>query len=192
VEGGPVKIKGRRANGIVKGSSTLEEYLEWRNDTASDSERMSSNSLGKRDLSVKEPAKRQSEDDYFQINFEALGIRYPTEYEDGPRLPPGVTDKWEVSETQTFSVTTSVEMGAAFEVFSASVGLEVSESESFTVTEGLEFAVGCKVQGQVRFYPLYNYYDILSWPSQTYIDIWIPVINGDRRVNGEIEITCIG
>jgi hypothetical protein len=72
------------------------------------------------------------------------------------------------------------------------VGLEVSESESFTVTEGLEFAVGCKVQGQVRFYPLYNYYDILSWPSQTYIDIWIPVLNGDRRVNGEIEITCIG
>jgi hypothetical protein len=109
---------------------------------------MSSNFLSKRDLCVKGPAKRQSEDDYFQINFKILG------YEDGPCLPPGVTYKWEVSKTQTFSVTTSVEMGAPSEVLSASVGLEFSELESFTVTEGLKFAVGCEVHGQVSFYPL--------------------------------------
>jgi hypothetical protein len=180
-------------NGMTKGHSTLAEYLEWRNDTASAAERMASDALKERDLGVREIAKRQNEnDDYFQFNFEALGIRHPTNFERGPRLSSGVGYTWETSETQTFSVTTSVSMGASWEVFTASVGVEVTESESFTVTEGLTFDVDCPNQGQVTFYPLYDYYEVTGYPSETTVEIWIPVLSNDRKVNGEIAIACLG
>jgi hypothetical protein len=180
-------------NGITKGHSSLEDYLEWRNDTASDEERMASDVLEQRDFVAEKIAKRQTDDDdYFQINFEALGIRHPTDYEQGPRLSSGVGYEWEVTESQTFSVTTSVSMGAAWNIFTASIGVEVTESETFTVREGITFDVDCPNQAQITFYPLYDYYDITSWPSETHVEIWIPVISSARKVNGEIAVACLG
>lgn len=180
-------------NGMMKGHSSLAEYLEWRNDTASAAERMASDILDQGDLGLRELAKRQNEnDDYFQIQFEALGIRHPTDFERGPRLSSGVAYTWETSETQTFSVTTSVSMGASWNIFTASVGVEMTESESFTVTEGLTFDVDCPNQGQITFYPLYDYYEVISHPSETTVEIWIPVLSSDRKVNGEIAVACLG
>ncbi|KAF1828328.1 hypothetical protein BDW02DRAFT_485420, partial [Decorospora gaudefroyi] len=146
-----------------------------------------------RNLGVNELAKRQNEDDdYFQILFQALGIRQPTDFERGPHLSNGVGYTWEVSESQTYSLTTSVSMGASWKIFSASVDAEVSESETFTVTEGLTFDVDCPSQAQITFYPLYDYYEVRSWPSETFIKIWIPAITGQRKVNGEISVACLG
>lgn len=172
MEGVPIKIKKRRANGIIKGLYTLKEHVEWHNDTASNSKRISKNSLNTRNLNVKEATTHQSENDYFQTIFKALIIHQLTKYEDGSRLPSAVTYKLEVSKAQTFSVTTSVGPCAAIEFFSASMGLEVNESKSFTVTEGPKLTVGCELQGQIRFYSLYNYHGILSGFGQTCIDLW--------------------
>ncbi|KAL2213995.1 hypothetical protein CC79DRAFT_1391877 [Sarocladium strictum] len=181
---------GRTSEGLIKGHSTLDQYLEWRNDTASDNERIASDVLQKRNNP--EPVKRQNDDDYFQIEFEALGIRHPTDYERGPRLGSGVGYEWEVTESQTYSVTTSVSMGASWNIFTASIGVEATESETFTVREGITFDVDCPNQAQITFYPLYDYYEIISHPSETRNEIWIPVLTSNRKVNGEVATSCLG
>jgi len=167
------------ANGMGSGHSSLEDYLEWRNDT-------------KTAEIEKRQTKRQSEDDSWDISFTALNIRNPDVFTRGLRFSSGVEYKYEVQESETYSATTSVSMGAALEVFSASVGVEVTESETFTVTEGITFSVDCPDQGQITFWPLYNYYEVKGYPSEQEYEIWIPVLTPDRRITGEIAVACLG
>ncbi|KAB2103879.1 hypothetical protein AG0111_0g7943 [Alternaria gaisen] len=167
------------ANGMNRGHSSLEDYLEWRNDTMSG-------------IDTAGIAKRQSEDDSWDVSFRALNVRNPDVFTLGLRLDSKVGYSYEVSESQTYSVTTSVSMGGAIEAFSASVGVEVSQSETFTVTEGITFDVDCPKQGQITFWPLYNYYEVKGHPSEKEYEIWLPVLTPDRKINGEIAVSCLG
>jgi hypothetical protein len=167
------------ANGMNKGHSSLEDYLEWRNDTKGDS-------------GTARMAKRQSEDTSWDISFTALSVRNPDVFTRGLRLNSGVGYSYEESETTSYSVTTSVSMGGAIEVFSASVGVEITEEESFTVTEGITFDVDCPNQGQITFWPLYDYYEVTGHPSELQYSIWIPVITDSRKITGEIAVACLG
>jgi hypothetical protein len=173
-----------RPDGMTVGYSTLDEYLEWRNDTAAF--RSTHDTTSKK-------IKRQNQDDTsFTYLFEARGIRHPTELERGPRLSKGVGYTYDTSQSNSYSVTTSVSMGAAWNVFTASAGVEATEEETFTVSESLTFDVNCDNQGQITFYPLYDYYEVQGQPSGTVVEIWVPVLSNERKVNGEIAVACLG
>lgn len=167
-------------NGMTEGHLSLEEYLEWMNDTRSAQD-------VKRD-----PLLAIREDDSVSLDFTALSIRNPNAYELGPRLGNGVGYTYEVTESTTFGVTTSINVGGAWSVFTASVGIEMSYEETFSVTEGLTFDVPCQNQGQVTFYPFYDYYETTWSPSGNKVEIWVPVYTGERKVTGEIAIACLG
>lgn len=201
VASAPGRILTEHESGIVEGESTLEEYLEWLNDTAPAQ-------AAKRGEPIIKG--RQNEDDVVRIDFTAFGIRNPDAYENGPRLSKGVGYKYEVSESTKFGVTTSLNLGATWNIFTASAGIEMSQEDTYTVTEGLcapsestymsltfvfsglTFDVNCANQGQVTFWPFYDYYETTWSPSETKGEIWVPVEVGDKKINGEIAVGCVG
>lgn len=126
----PGRILTTHEGGIVEGESSLEEYLEWLNDTAP--------AEAKRNTPIGTPIikGRQNEDDVVRIDFTAFGVRNPDAYENGPRLSKGVGYKYEVTESTSFGVTTSLSLGATWNIFTASAGIEMSQTDTYTVTEG--------------------------------------------------------
>jgi len=178
-------------DGFSRGHTTLEEFLEWHNDTKSGIEK-AHGTIAKRQSG--DIAKRQSEDTSWLIWFSAYSVRNPDVFTRGLRLPTGSDYTYEVSESNTYSVTTSVSIGAAIEVFSASVGTEITEEETFTVSEGVTFSVDCGEggSGQITFYPLYDYYEVNGRPSMEDYNIWLPVLDSNRLMTGEIAVACLG
>ena len=83
-------------------------------------------------------------------------------FDTGSRANNGVKASYSTTESKTFTTTTSANIGAAFEVFSAGIGYEYSEPDFFSVTEGYEFTPKCdgNQQGQAFFYPFSDYYDV--------------------------------
>ncbi|KAG9256768.1 uncharacterized protein F5Z01DRAFT_697579 [Emericellopsis atlantica] len=171
------------ANGAVEATVSLDEYLEWKNET--DAQRMAQ--VEETILST-----RQNEDDVVRIDFVAYGVRNPNAYERGPRLGKGVGYTYEVTESTTFGVTTSLNLGTAWNIFTASAGIEMSQSDTYSVTEGLQFDVQCDNQGQITFWPFYDYYETTWSPSETKGAIWVPVEYGDHKITGEIAVACVG
>jgi len=166
------------ANGITTGQSSLEDYLQWVNDTEAIQQTKRSN--------------MRREDDAVTVDFTAFSVRNPNMFENGPRLGSGVGYTYEVSDTTSYGVTTSVNVGGAWSVFTASVGIETTYEETHTVTEGLTFDVNCPNQGQVVFWPLYDYYETTWSPSGNKVEIYVPVLVGDKKISGEIAISCLG
>lgn len=121
VASAPGTVVEQNDNGLTVGQSSLEEYMEWLNDTKP---------------AEPAPEKRQNEDDVVRIDFTAFGIRNPNAYENGPRLSRGVGYKYEVSESTSFGVTTTLNLGATWNIFTASAGIEMSQTDTYTVTEG--------------------------------------------------------
>lgn len=170
----------RDASGnIVPTKMTIEEWEQLKNDTTGGAHRNN--------------AKRQVDgDDVVSIDFSAKGIRNPSQNERGPRLASGVGYTYSTTESRTYSVTTSISLGGAWNIFTASVGTDIEESETFSVTEGLEFDVDCAERGQVTFWPFYDLYEVTFWPSATKATIWVPVVTGARTIAGEISVACMG
>lgn len=172
----------KRDGGVVEGHLSLEEYREWLNDTATSEEAEHGPVV----------AKRQDGDESVEIPFRAIGVRNPDAFEQGPRLGNGVGYEWEVTESTSFSVTTSMNLGAAWNIFTASVGFEMSQEDTFTVREGITFNVPCANQGQVTFWPFYDYFETQWSPSGTEGEIWVPVEHGDKKIGGEVAVSCVG
>lgn len=171
-------------NGMVSGKLSLDEYMEWRNATdAAKAEKESAKLLRYRQVDG---------DDSVEIHFTATSVRNPQRYELGPRLGSGVGYTYESSKSTKFGVVTTLEIGGAWSIFTASAGIEMSFEETFTVTEGLQFNVQCENQGQITFWPFYTYYEVTFQPSGTSGTIWVPEPTGDRTVNGEIAVGCVG
>lgn len=190
----PGRIVATHANGLVEGHSTLEEYVEWLNDTVSAGKDVQQTASRREELaSLKSMlVKGRAENVKVDITFEAHGVRNPDQHEQGPRLGKGVGYKYETTNSKQYSVTTSAEMGGAWEIFTASIGLSISETESYSVSEGLTFEVNCEKQGQVVFWPYYDYYDVYLIDTRERFDVWIPADSGDHTVSGEITINCLG
>ncbi|KAL2208081.1 hypothetical protein CC79DRAFT_1357591 [Sarocladium strictum] len=169
----------RDANGNIEPTEiTIEEWEQLKNDTIHRGSRT---------------AKRQAEDDdVVNIDFVARGVRHPTEYDQGAEFGRGVGYTHKTENSRTFSVATTVSLGGAWNIFTASIGTEISESETFSISEELTFDIDCRGSGQVTFYPFYDYYQITSWPSGTHSEIWIPASNNGYSVNGAIAVVCQG
>ncbi len=175
-------------SGVVEGSLTLEEFREWQNDTAT---AMEAGRNARRDAALLQH-RQNDDDDSVRLDFVGLGLRNPDAFENGPRLGKGVEYKYEVSESTKFGVTTNMNIGGAWNVFTASIGIEMPQEDTYTVTEGLTFNVDCDNQGQVTFWPFYDFYEVTFFPSDTSGEIWVPVPDGDKKVSGEIAVACVG
>jgi hypothetical protein len=115
-------------------------------------------------------------------------------FDTGPRANNGVKTSYSITKSKSFTSTTSANIGGAFGVFSAGVSFEYSETDSFSVTEGYEFTPKCKrnQQGQAFFYPIFDYYDVISTPRGQCADVWLPVDAGHMLIKGEFEVQCLG
>jgi hypothetical protein len=180
-------VKIEHDNGLVEETLTLEEYQQWLNDTTTARE-------AKRDAAVASALKpRQLDgDNQCTIDFTAISVRNPDVYTLGPRLSSGVGYILISLQSESYGVTTSVSMGGQWEIFSASASVETSYEQTYTVTEGLTFDVNCPNQGQITFYPLYDYYETHWDPSGTKVNIYVPVVTGDSKISGEISVACLG
>lgn len=180
---------------FVKETVTLEQHNQWVNRTQ---QRHSDHDSGphSRVSSVNNAiaAKREDGDDGWYINNTGKTVRQEGVFDTGPRANNGVKTSYSTTKSKTFTTTTSANIGAAFEVFSAGIGYEYSESDSFSVTEGYEFTPKCdgNQQGQAFFYPFFDYYDVTFSPSGQRADVWLPVDAGDMFVQGEFEVQCLG
>ena len=115
-------------------------------------------------------------------------------YDTNPRANNGIKTIYSTTKSKNFTATTSANIGAAFNVFSAGISWEFSEIDSLSVTRGYEFTPKCKrnQQGQALFYPFLDYYDVTFYPSGQRADIWLPVDAGNGFIQGEFEIQCLG
>ena len=180
----------------MKETVTLEQHKEWVNRTQ---QRHSDHDSGphSRVSSINNAiaaSKREDGDDGWYINNTGKTVRQEGVFDTGPRANNGVTTSYSTTKSKTFTTTTSANIGAAFEVFSAGIGYEYSESDSFSVTEGYEFTPKCEgnQQGQAFFYPFFDYYDVTFSPSGQRADVWLPVDAGNMFVQGEFEVQCLG
>lgn len=174
-----IKHKG----GFTEGTVSRDTYLQWRD----------SNDKGRPKTPRHASRKRQEDDDSVLVNFGAINVRNPSEFEAGPRLSSGVEYTWEVSESTSYGTSTSAEIGGAWSVFTASLGYEITQEETYTVTEGLTYSVDCPNQGQVTLWPFYDYWEVTFLPSETDVNIWVPVEAGTgKQVGGEIAVECLG
>lgn len=168
-------------NGFMQGTLSRAEFDEWLGDTSESDER--------RHLSQ---SKRQVDDDeeWVDIEFSALAGRKPDEFVRGPRMSSG-TWEYTVSESTTFSVSTSVEIGAAWNIFTASVGIEMSQEDTFTTTETFTYTVDCPDSAQITFWPLFDYHEVYFVKNEQRVEIWVPSVSGSM-IAGEIGVECIG
>ncbi|CAI6099208.1 unnamed protein product [Clonostachys chloroleuca] len=185
------------SSGVISGKTSLEAYYKWKAEHAPKNEpaeaRQKARSIPAKMVERVRNQKRDGvkDDKEFNTPFSAIGVRNTGAVEYGPRLGTGVGYKYEVSESTKWSVSTSIELGGAWNIFTASMGITVSREDTFTVTEGLTFDVKCDKTGQVLFYPFYDYYQTQFFPSENWADIWVPVHSG-KNINGEIAINCLG
>lgn len=178
----------KRGN-VMEGTFSRAEYEEMMNSTA-----VVEQTTSRKDKRASRSTKRQSvpdDDNEAMINFVATNIRNPNAYETGLRLSPGVGYEYSTQEGTTFTTTTSVSVGAAWNVFTASAGIDKAEGESYTVAEGLTFDVDCPNQAQITFWPYYDYYEVIFQPSGTWAEIWVPAATG-KTITGEIAVDSIG
>jgi len=105
----------------------------------------------------------------------------------------GTSQQWSTSEGFSTSVTTTAEMGADFEIFSASVSISVTLEQSWTYTETITFDPTGRCEpaqdAVLYFYPLYDQYVGKFDDSDTTITIMVPV-EGDN--NYEMDVECLG
>jgi hypothetical protein len=181
---------------FVRETVTLAQHEQWVNDTQ---QRQSNRDLGplaresKIQAAVK-AAKRENGDDGYYINNTGKTVRQEGVFDTGPRASNGVTTMYSTTKSKTFTSTTSANIGAAFEIFSAGISYEYSESDSFSVTKGHSFTPDCagNQQGQAFFYPFFDYYDVTFSPSGQRADVWLTVDAGDMFIQGEFEVQCLG
>jgi hypothetical protein len=143
-----------------------------------------------------EKAKRQGDDDRWISVNSATSITNPSErYQASGRLSGGVQQTWSFSETTTVGISTTVEMGVGWEIFTASVGITTSYEHSETVESGLTFTVECDEaeEGVVWYYPLFNWYEGFwaSDPNEN-IEVWIPRGGDNDFVQGRFVTECLG
>lgn len=181
---------------FVKETVTLQQHDEWVNATQ---QRQSERNPGPQSRASSEDSaiaavKREDGDDGWFINNSGKNVRQEGVFDTGPRASNGIKTSYSTTKSKTFTTTTSANIGAAFEIFSAGVGYEYSESESFSVTEGFEFTPNCdgNQQGQAFFYPFFDYYDVSFTPSGQRSDVWLPVDAGDGFIQGEFDVQCLG
>jgi hypothetical protein len=140
-------INARSTEGPLTGGLSREAYNEFLNDTTT-------GGFARRRLSRRDDDGEDIKE--MTISKSAFNIRNADEYELGPRLSSGEYT-YSSEEGTTFSVTTSASIGAAENIFTASVGIDASQEDSWGISEEVKFEVDCKNQGQVTFYPYYNY-----------------------------------
>ncbi|KAL2204565.1 hypothetical protein CC79DRAFT_1372567 [Sarocladium strictum] len=109
-------------------------------------------------------------------------------------LSSGSKESWSFSETETVSVSTSIEMGAGWEIFTASVGITTEQSYSTTIESGQQFTSGnCPKGGIVYYVPLWtNYLGYWESNENEVISVWIPETNGKGKSVGKFETDCVG
>jgi hypothetical protein len=54
------------------------------------------------------------------------------------------------------------------------MGITMSQEGTFSVSEGPTFDADCQNQGQVYFYPLYNYYSV-TFANGEDAEFWFPI-----------------
>lgn len=171
----------RSSDGFASGGISREGYYQFLNDTTEGGS------------ASREHARRDNDGDEIEameVVKSGFYLRNPDEYEVGPRMASG-DYTYESTEGSTFSVTTSVSIGAAWNIFTASAGIETSQEDSWEISESVKFTIDCDDKGQVTFYPYYDYYQMLVEPGKYLVDVWVPVVTGGL-VTGEIAVDCVG
>lgn len=109
------------------------------------------------------------------------------------KLSSGAKETWEFSESHTFGIETTVEMGASFfEVFSVSMSISMKYEETYEVSHSQEYTAGeCPEFGVVYWEPVYDRYTGKFSNRDEEQEYWIP-----RELNGNAEgrfvTECLG